>query len=259
MIIDCFTFNKEVDLLEKRIKYLWDTVDYFVIVEADVMFNGTPREFCYAKHIARFRQYERKILYFPYSIDVSGLDFVERPQSTWVVENAQRNWIGHALSLFNNHDNIIVSDVDEIPNKVAVKEAINYISNITPKIACEQILFCHDFRSRQLDPWCGSVVSTVKHVRETSAQHLRDMRFNTIRVANGGWHLCNWEMSAEEVSDKLKQYSHQEYNTPHYTDVDRLKKVIEEGGDYLGRGNVYVPFDFNTLPDDFKRLFVHAL
>lgn len=35
MLIDCFMFFNEYDIVEGRLEYLYDTVDYFVVVEAD--------------------------------------------------------------------------------------------------------------------------------------------------------------------------------------------------------------------------------
>ena len=43
MIVDCFTFFNELDLLEIRLKYLYDSVDYFIIVEADKTHNGEDK------------------------------------------------------------------------------------------------------------------------------------------------------------------------------------------------------------------------
>jgi len=42
-IVDGFTFFNELYLLEIRLKYLYDVVDYFVIVEADTSFNRKPK------------------------------------------------------------------------------------------------------------------------------------------------------------------------------------------------------------------------
>ena len=39
-IYDCFIFNDELDLLELRLKFLEDTVDYFVLVESERTLSG---------------------------------------------------------------------------------------------------------------------------------------------------------------------------------------------------------------------------
>jgi len=40
MVIDSFLFNNELELLELRLKVLYDYVDKFVIVEGDHTFRG---------------------------------------------------------------------------------------------------------------------------------------------------------------------------------------------------------------------------
>lgn len=40
MIYDCFPFFNELDVLEIRLNVLYDTVDYFVITEADKTHTG---------------------------------------------------------------------------------------------------------------------------------------------------------------------------------------------------------------------------
>ena len=44
MIIDSFLFNDEKELLELRLKVLYDYVDKFVIVECDHTFNREPKK-----------------------------------------------------------------------------------------------------------------------------------------------------------------------------------------------------------------------
>ena len=77
MLIDCFIFFNEYDILEGRLEYLYDVVDYFVIVEMDVSFNGNPKPMNFSNNIHRYRKYADKILYFPYSPDTSKYDFTK--------------------------------------------------------------------------------------------------------------------------------------------------------------------------------------
>ena len=46
MIIDAFTFFNERELVELRIKYLNNLIDYFVIVEANVTYTGKEKNTC---------------------------------------------------------------------------------------------------------------------------------------------------------------------------------------------------------------------
>ena len=55
MIIDAFMFFNEYDILEGRLEYLYDTVDYFVIVESDITHSGQKKSLNYANNIDRYR------------------------------------------------------------------------------------------------------------------------------------------------------------------------------------------------------------
>ena len=44
-VFDCFIFFNELDLLELRLNVLDSCVDYFVIVESAITFQGEDKEF----------------------------------------------------------------------------------------------------------------------------------------------------------------------------------------------------------------------
>lgn len=262
MIIDCFTFNKEFDLLEARLEYLTDVVDYFVIVEGDITFSGSHRNFEYPTQLARFRKYSSKILYFPFSMDCTGLDFSKKvdrfnPSSApWQVEKAQRNHFLEALKLFSKDDYVIINDVDEIPSKIGLQVSINNLSEELPKIACKQQMFYYNFNQIQSDPWYGSVITTNGHVRDLTPEGIRAYRERITHVSNGGWHLSNW-MSPEEIKQKIESFSHQEYNNDMYTNIDVITQRMKNGEDFLGRSfNKFTKFDVDTLPSDFKDIIL---
>ena len=49
MLIDAFTYFNEKELVELRIKYLNNLVDYFVIVEADITHQGKKKDWNFPK------------------------------------------------------------------------------------------------------------------------------------------------------------------------------------------------------------------
>lgn len=114
-IIDCFTFFNELDLLEIRLKYLYDTVDYFVIVEADSSFNGDSKEMVFKNNIDRFAPFMDKIIFVP----IKMKSFENENKVAWKREEYQRNCIQEGIDKLNLKDTdfVLISDVDEIPNK----------------------------------------------------------------------------------------------------------------------------------------------
>ena len=63
MIYDCFTFFNELDILEIRLNTLYDTVDYFVIAEANKTHTGKEKDYVFEKNQARFSNFLDKIIY----------------------------------------------------------------------------------------------------------------------------------------------------------------------------------------------------
>jgi len=264
MIIDCFMFFNEYDILEGRLKYLYDTVDYFVIVESDITHSGQKKPLNYANNIDRYRKYSKKILYFPLSIDASQYNWNIKSQRTesfspqWAVENAQRNHIAQAIKLFKNDDIVIISDVDEIPNIQAINKSIrqlNYITDPVMEVSLIQEMFYYNFNQKQVNPWNGSVISKVKNVINRGPQWFRSNRNKFISIEHGGWHLSYWG-DVEHIKTKLNSFAHQEYNTEQYNSIENIQSAIDQGKDLFGRNyNQFVKFDKNTLPKDFLLAF----
>lgn len=63
MVYDCFTFFNEYELLELRLKTLYNVVDYFVIVESNKTHHNVPKPYNFAENITRYEDYWEKIIY----------------------------------------------------------------------------------------------------------------------------------------------------------------------------------------------------
>ena len=66
MIVDSFIFFNEFDILEGRLEYLYDHVDYFVIVESNLTFSGNTKPLYFMNNMSRYKKYLDKVLYFPF-------------------------------------------------------------------------------------------------------------------------------------------------------------------------------------------------
>eukprot|EP01083_Nonionella_stella_P059533 155779_1 len=117
-VFDCVVFSLEVELLETRLFELWDVVDRFVIVEADITFRREPKDMVFQREKARFAPYMSKIEYVP-------LKSSDMPNdgNHWDVEWAHRQAMTRALRKFDlaEGDLVIVADCDEIPRKNTVE------------------------------------------------------------------------------------------------------------------------------------------
>ena len=61
MIYDCFPFFNELDILEIRLNVLYETVDYFVITEADKTHTGKAKEYLFEQNKERFSKFLDKL------------------------------------------------------------------------------------------------------------------------------------------------------------------------------------------------------
>ena len=254
-------FFNEYDILEGRLKYLYNTVDYFVIVESNITHSGKSKPLNYLANVDRYQQYAKKILYFPLAIDSKKYNWnikstrTESYSPSWAVENLQRNHIAKALELFSPDDIVIISDVDEIPNKHILTTVIDNLTVEVPAITLIQDMFYYNFNQKQVIPWSGSVVTTNKSALERKPQWFRSSRSKLPTINNGGWHLSYWG-DVEHIKNKLNSFAHQEYNTEQYNSIENIQSAIEQGKDLFGRlDNQFVKFDKNTLPKDFLLAF----
>ena len=93
-VIDCFTFNGELDMLEFRLMELDDVVDVFILVESTRTFSGLPKDLHFHQNKKRFSKWLHKIHY--HVVDDSPTGF--STEHTWFREGHQRNSIKFPLS-----------------------------------------------------------------------------------------------------------------------------------------------------------------
>lgn len=63
LVYDAMIFSVELDLLELRIRELYDVVEKFIVVESNVTFSGKARNVLYPAHADRFAFAKGKIIY----------------------------------------------------------------------------------------------------------------------------------------------------------------------------------------------------
>ena len=109
MIIDCFPFFNELDILKLRLAVLDPLVNRFVIEESAETFSGEERELLFEKHRAMFEKYLPKITYIPVTERLAGATTHER-------DYFQKNHLIQGLEDVTDEDILIFGDLDEIPD-----------------------------------------------------------------------------------------------------------------------------------------------
>ena len=263
IVVDSFMFFNEFDVLEGRLEYLYDHVDYFVLVESNITQSGHTKPFHFMNNMTRYHKYLDKMLYFPFVTSRDAFPFDTRPAherdydtGPWRLENAQRNHIGEALKLFPEDALIMISDLDEIPHKECIKICQENFSADWQAFAIEQDHFAYNFNQKQKVPIRGTTISTNKYALEQTPQGLRNIKYGFPMIPHGGWHLTYWG-TVEDIQYKIETFAHQELNQDEFKDPDHIRQQILAGQDMFKRGyHEYTPVDRHAeIPEDILRIF----
>lgn len=217
MLVDCFIFYNELDVLKKRLRYLYSVVDKFVLVESTVTHRGEEKKLFYDENKKEFEEWSDKIIHIIIRDNPTDKD-------PWIRENFQRNCITRGLDEFKDDDIVMVSDVDEIPNRTALR--------LPPDVkmcSYNMIAFQYNFNYiQELEPWYGTVITTKEVLMRVSPQKMREMRWSIPRYKNAGWHLSSF---GDEVfvANKIQNYAHCHDDTHKDVNVETFKKLIDEG------------------------------
>jgi len=268
-VIDCFIFYNELDILELRLKELNDHVDKFVLVEATHTFAGKPKKLLFDIIKERYKDYLHKIEH----VIVDDCPNTDNP---WDNEIYQRMCIKKGIENLKpqDHDIIIISDVDEIPNSYEI-ELIKKNDIDTPFTMFIMDMYYFNITTKDKNQWVEGTrllpygmfrdefESDSQRVRFTFSDIFRvnhpDMKTRPgVRIIkNGGWHLSYFG-DERFIQNKLMNCSHQEYNKPQYTDLNEIKKCVEERKDICQRRGIefiHVPIETNTfLPKSINLL-----
>ena len=248
-IFDCFMFYDEEMLLDIRLNTLDKFIDKFIVVESMFTHSGKKRDLLF--DIKKFQKFKDKINYFvvenlPKGIeDINSYDSEDIKESKIILnayrrEHHQRNSILNLLKSAEPNDQIIISDVDEIPNL----ENINFNEVKNKIILFNQKMFYYKFNLiLENMNWYGSKSCKMKDL--ISPQWLRDVKdkkyplwridaffsekkyTDVFFVEDGGWHFTNIK-TPEEIDKKLRSYLHHiEYDQSNIS-AKEIDKMIKE-------------------------------
>lgn len=252
MIYDCFIFSTELEILNIRLEYLYDQVDYFVLVEANRTLTGIKKELTYKENADQFSKYANKIIY---------IQADEKPELTdWDYEWYQRNAIKEGLKNCSDDDIIFVSDVDEIIN---IKEILKRDKIETPALI-EVPMYYYFFNIKLEDPFQFNLVSRFRDLKDFHIGNRMTYKDFALRIIkpigfNTGWHfsfLFGFDIS--KYINKIESFSHQEYNTPYFKNPQRIYNNLLVHRDIFNRGFVNLhrcnPSEYSEISPVFKSL-----
>jgi beta-1,4-mannosyl-glycoprotein beta-1,4-N-acetylglucosaminyltransferase len=270
MIYDCFTFNNETDILYFRLRHLWNYVDKFVIVEANMTHRGILKDWNFSKVQQDFEWAKDKIEYIQVNLNFGNMDMNYKgdsynPNSPFMIlDNQQRNGIMYGLLNANNEDIIMISDLDEFPNYFAM-DMIYDLTDIYPYFTFGMRSFCYYLNVIQNDVlWKGTVVGKRKNLFQP--QIWRAGRWDIPWEGWMGYHF-SW-IGKDNVKNKFKNTAHDEVHLYDNQDhIDKCFQMKEDNtfGDLFGRDIKSSIYDMESDPyyprviieekDKFSHLF----
>jgi beta-1,4-mannosyl-glycoprotein beta-1,4-N-acetylglucosaminyltransferase len=183
MIIDCFPFFNELDILELRLNILNDVVDKFVLVEASKTQSKLDKIFYFEQNKERYSQFLDKIIHI--KVD----NYPE--ENGWAMENYQRNCIQHGLEKLNLNINdiIAISDVDEIWSPEITKDLNNLLDEYK-FLSVDMNYFVFYLNLMTVNKkWVGTIFTKFQYLNAYNPQSLRNIKDHVTYIKDSGWHF----------------------------------------------------------------------
>ena len=236
MIIDCFPFFDELDILEIRLEELYPVVDKFVICESTKTHTGIAKDLNFLLNKDRYEKYLDKIIYIV-------CDDMPEGQDDWKRENYQRNYLTKGLIDTAPGDLIFLSDCDEIPNRASIKDILEYFNNnphngpLTLQFHCYYGKIGHRvIHPKDHEKMKGTIV--IPYGCDISNfQNYRNNKDSYPSRYYGGWHF-SYIGDAEKIKKKIESYAHSEFNTPEVK--EKIQERLNNNQDLLGRQDFIV-------------------
>jgi beta-1,4-mannosyl-glycoprotein beta-1,4-N-acetylglucosaminyltransferase len=241
-IFDCITFYNANMLFDLRYNVLKDHVDYFVVCEANKTHTGNYKGYNFDNKFKT--KYGKKIIY----IQVDDLPAINiKGKKDYYLLKIQMENLFKGIVNAKDNDLIIFSDEDEIPNPLA----ISHFKKEDYKFGLFlQNMYYYKFNILGLDEgngnWAGSRICKKKNLK--SFFNFRILKKKNINypfwridkeksiqlIENGGWHFT-YLMTPSEISKKIENMAHTEFNKEKFKNLDNIKKNIENLIDPFGR------------------------
>lgn len=276
-VYDCFTFYNEFELLELRLKSLWDMVDYFVLVEADKNHTNKPKPFYFAERKDKFKEFLPKIRHILLKVNIEY-----KGVGDWSIENGQRNGILYGLQDAAPDDLIFISDVDEIPAPDILqrinenKAPLITLCPLAPppngrvlKVPCQILIPASaflDYHPVAMDQtfhyyyfdwiaqgtWKGTVLTKRKNL--TTPQAFRNLRNILPFIPEGGRHF-SYMGGVDKIIKKMTSIVDGNEivvnSNKNLTDREHIKECMRTGKDLYGRTNIresqFYPYDISKI------------
>ncbi len=251
-IYDCITFFDENLLTNLRFEILKNVVDYFIVCESKFDHKRRKKEINFSLINDELKNKVKHIIInepFPSKLN------------NWGIEEFQREKLFEGIKEADPEDFIMYSDSDEIPNPELLRDF-----DLKKKYGIFlQSFYVYNFEifNQYETPWEGTRICKKKNIKSITYLRKKIKKSNLKKsfwkmhiqkdiecFNNGGWHLNNF-YSPEKISLKLRTFQHGEYASERFSNVEVIKKKIENLEDLFERGNKYRKVGINEILPDY--------
>ena len=218
----CTLYNNEAEMAYIHIWRLFEYVDKFIIIVSNITYSGVPKN-------VTFKSFEQNIHPYLNKVDIVYFNNICKKNEyptwdvTWCKEMSQRDYAKNYIEENYNpteKDLLIVVDLDEI----LTREGIEYIKKNPPYdfyFIKGSTYFPYYYH--RLEDWNrGFVVRYNKNMKSLNKYRtMRIKNYNTLKYRYNPskpliTHCSYCFKDIEEYKQKLKSFSHQEFNKPPY-------------------------------------------
>ena len=235
MIIDCFPFFNELDLLEIRLHELSDVVDLFVITEATLTHSGKPKPLYFDDNKERFSDFNIEHVILE---DFSNIN----TSHSWAIEGYQRQYgIDHIKKIgFAPDDVVLISDCDEIFRSDKVRESAN-TNGWTCAGAFMWMFYYYMNCFYTNEAWFPARWIKVGSLDDWD---IRGGKWDALFL-DAGWHFSYFG----DIKEKLSAFAHTEHNRYPYNTDEYIESRKSECKNFLGdKGKFVIMQDLSYLP-----------
>lgn len=231
-VYDAVIFSIELDLLEIRLRELYDVVDKFIILESDLTFTGYEKPLVLTNYLNSIREEDNLFSFAKDKMVVGTLTGwkMKSGEGPFYYENKMRSHMDNLIRTegIKDGDILIMSDVDEIPRST-VLEVYKKCQGMPDIVHLQMTYFTYSFGFRFPDPsWRPAI-----HIFNQLSTHYSHGRRSNLLLADAGWHCTFCFPNLADFQFKMTAYSHAEraHRHPKLLQKSHIQAQICQGKD----------------------------
>lgn len=244
-IYDLILVNDELDALELRMSQMGGLVDFFVVVESSTTFSDNEKPLFVEADMGggRFNKFKDKMIL--HTLNLTGQS---SGNDAWARETFSRNAMFDQVfpglegeKTPTHGDVIIVGDVDELVRPEVLVALRN--CEFPKRVKLWTRFYYYSFQwlcPEGHSEWGHPDVTFFDGFDGTVLpQDLRSGGGTESEVYSAGWHCSYCFRTLREIVNKVQSFSHQEMNTPEFTDPRKILERVRGGRDMFARWDMF--------------------